>query len=58
MDVIVKFDQYKNVSEMYELGEWCIQEFGYLPEMQGSRIAQCFKLRSDEDAMAFKLRWE
>ena len=57
MAVIIQLSEYGSEKEIWAIGAWCVKELGYLPEAQTSRIAQVFKLRSAEDAMAFKLRW-
>ena len=57
MAMIIELNQYYNINEMYTIGQWCVENLGYLPECQHSTIAQCFKLNTQEDVMAFKLRW-
>ena len=57
MSMIVELTEYRRKKELSDIGVWCIKNLGYLPEAQVSRIVQCFKLRTKEDMMAFKLRW-
>ncbi len=57
MIVIIELDVYYNAREVYDIGIWCVENLGYLPESQHSGVAQCFKLNTEEDVMAFKLRW-
>ena len=57
MNKIVFIERPMPNKQFWTIISWCNTELGYKPRTQTSDVCSAFKFDTQEDAMAFKLRW-